>query len=27
VLGSLSAVLYNVIARLTGGLTVGFTNN
>lgn len=27
VLGSLSAVLYNAIARLTGGLTVGFTNN
>lgn len=27
VLGSLSAVLYNVIARLTGGLTVGFTNS
>ncbi len=26
VLGSLSAVLYNAIARLTGGLTVGFTN-
>jgi len=26
VLGSLSAVLYNVIVRLTGGLTVGFTN-
>jgi hypothetical protein len=26
VLGSLSAILYNVIARLTGGLTVGFTN-
>jgi hypothetical protein len=26
VLGSLGAVLYNVIARLTGGLTVGFTN-
>ena len=27
VLGSLGAVLYNAIARLTGGLTVGFTNN
>jgi hypothetical protein len=27
VLGSLSALLYNAIARLTGGLTVGFTNN
>ena len=27
VLGSLSAVLYNVIARLTGGLNEGFTNN
>lgn len=27
VLGSLSAVLYNVIARVTGGYTVGFTNN
>jgi hypothetical protein len=27
VLGSLSAVLYNAIARLTGGLTVGFTNS
>ena len=26
VLGSLGAVLYNAIARLTGGLTVGFTN-
>jgi len=26
VLGSLSAILYNVIAKLTGGLTVGFTN-
>jgi hypothetical protein len=26
VLGSLSAVLYNAIGRLTGGLTVGFTN-
>lgn len=27
VLGSLSAVLYNAIARLTGGLNVGFTNS
>ncbi len=27
VLGSLGAVLYNGIARLTGGFTVGFTNN
>jgi hypothetical protein len=27
VLGSLSALLYNAIARLTGGLMVGFTNN
>lgn len=27
VLGSLSAVLYNVIARVTGGYTFGFTNN
>lgn len=27
VLGSLSAVLYNAIARATGGLTVGFTNS
>lgn len=27
VLGSLSAVLYNVIARITGGLTLGFTTN
>lgn len=27
VLGSLSALLYNAISRLTGGLTVGFTNN
>ena len=27
VLGSFGAVLYNAIARLTGGLTVGFTNN
>lgn len=26
VLGSLSAILYNVIAKLTGGLRVGFTN-
>jgi len=26
VLGSLWAILYNVVARLTGGLTVGFTN-
>jgi len=26
VLGSLGALLYNGIARLTGGLTVGFTN-
>jgi len=26
VLGSLGAVLYNAIARATGGLTVGFTN-
>ena len=26
VLGSVGAVLYNVIARYTGGLTVGFTN-
>jgi len=26
VLGSLGAVLYNAIARVTGGLTVGFTN-
>jgi hypothetical protein len=26
VLGSLGAVLYNAIARLTGGLRVGFTN-
>ena len=26
VLGSLGAVLYNGIAKLTGGLTVGFTN-
>jgi hypothetical protein len=26
VLGSVGAVLYNAIARLTGGLTVGFTN-
>ena len=26
VLGSLGAVLYNAIAKLTGGLTVGFTN-
>ena len=26
VLGSLSAILYNVIAKLTGGLTVRFTN-
>ena len=27
VLGSLGAVLYNAIVRVTGGLTVGFTNN
>ena len=26
VLGSVGAVLYNAIARFTGGLTVGFTN-
>ena len=26
VLGSLGAVLYNAVARLSGGLTVGFTN-
>ncbi len=26
VLGSVGAVLYNTIARFTGGLTVGFTN-
>ena len=26
VLGSLGAVLYNAVSRLTGGLTVGFTN-
>jgi hypothetical protein len=26
VLGSVGAVLYNAIARYTGGLTVGFTN-
>ena len=26
VLGSLGAVLYNAIARLTGGWTIGFTN-
>ena len=27
VLGSLSAVLYNAIAKMTGGLNVGFTNS
>jgi hypothetical protein len=26
VLGSVGAVMYNAIARFTGGLTVGFTN-
>jgi hypothetical protein len=26
VLGSVGAVLYNAVARYTGGLTVGFTN-
>jgi hypothetical protein len=26
VLGSLGALLYNLIARMTGGLSVGFTN-
>lgn len=27
VLGSLSAVLYNAIAKMTGGLNIGFTNS